>query len=471
MGQNYLIGLDAGTTSIKGILIDRQGGLCATASEEYTLETRVDDICELDPEIYWLGVRNVISQLLDKSSIPAKQMVALAFSCQGETLITLDKNGKPLRKAIVWLDNRSEKEAREIAEKFGTQQIHRITGQPEILPIWPATKILWLRKNEPSVYQQAHKFLLVSDYLVFKLTGKYATEQSLVSSTLYYDFQQKTWWHDMLSYLGISEGQLPRVYPSGTAVATITEAAAQTTGLSPDTLVVTGAYDHPAGAIGAGNIEAGIVTETTGSAMAMCVTLNEPVFDPELNLPCHCHAICDKYFLLPYGQTAGMVLRWFRDNFGEKELEQAKREKLDAYDLFTELAARVAPGCDGLTMLPHLMGTGSPEFDSKAKGLFYGLTLNMTRGHFVRAVLEAVACMVKANVDPLVARGFPIEEIRVLGGGAKSKLWNQIKADMLQIPVITLKNREAPSLGAAILRGPAAVFLKILMMVAIELSG
>jgi len=172
-----------------------------------------------------------------------------------------------------------------------------------------------------------------------------------------------------------------------------------------------------------------------------------------LNLPCHCHAVKDKYFLLPYGQTAGMVLRWFRDNFGTPELTKARQKNLDAYDLLTALAATVPPGCDGLTMLPHLMGTGSPEFDSRARGVFYGVTLNMTRGHFVRAILEAVACLVKANVDPLVERGFAIQEIRALGGGAKSALWNHIKADMLGLPVLTLQNRETPALGAAILAG------------------
>jgi xylulokinase len=453
MDKKYLIGLDVGTTSVKGVIIDKDGHLYATAKEEYTLETPSEDICEMDSGIYWKCTQTVIQNLLKLSKLPAKSVASLAFSSQGETLITVDKDGNPLRKAIVWLDNRSKEEARQLARSFSIEQIHKITGQPEIVPTWTATKILWLRKNEVSVFENTHKFLLLSDYLVFKLTEEYVTEESLVSSTLYFDFQKKIWWKDMLGFLGISSEQLPSVLPSGTLVGHITKTAAQQTGLKETTVVITGAYDHPAGAIGAGNIETGIVSETTGGAMAMCVTLDEPVIDSKLNLPCQCHAISNKYFLMPYGQTAGMVLRWFRDNFAEKEVEQARQGKADTYNVLTNIAANVPAGCDGLTMLPHLMGTGSPEFDSKAKGVFYGVTLNMTKGHFIRAILEAVACIVRENVDPLLKRGFPIKEIRVLGGGSKSELWNQIKADMLGLPVISLKNIEAASLGAAILAG------------------
>ena len=451
--DKYLLGLDAGTTSIKGIIVDQAGNVLVTFGEEYTLETRGNDICELDVEIYWLTTQKVIRTLLLLSKIPPQKIEAIAFSSQGETLILIDKNGNPLRKAIVWMDNRSISEAREIKEAFGQEIIYHITGQPEIVPMWPATKILWLKKNEPSIFKNIYKILLVEDYLIYRLAGKYATEESLVSSSLYFDIQRKKWWDEMLSYIGISADLLPQVYPSGMMVGTLTKEAALSTGLSEKTIVVTGAYDHPAGAIGAGNIKTGIITETTGGAMAMCVTLDKPIVNPELNLPCQCHAIPDKYFLLPYGQTAGMVLKWFRDNFSHLEKQLAVEKNMDAYDLLTSMAAKVPPGSDGLIMLPHLMGTGSPEFDLNAKGVFAGITLDMTKGHFVRAIMEAVACMVKANIDSITHINYTISEIRTLGGGAKSDLWNQIKADMLGLPVITLKHKEVPSLGAAILAG------------------
>ena len=458
--KSYVIGLDAGTTSIKGILTDPQGVVYASAGEEYMLDMPREDICELDPEIYWDRTRTVIRHLLQQSGVSPSDVMALAFSSQGETLITVDERGRPLQKAIVWLDNRSKKEAEEIKNIFGPEKIHRITGQPEVLPTWPATKIKWLQRHEPSLFGKVYKFLMLPDYLVYRLTGEYVTEPSIVSSTLYFDFQRKKWWQKMLTYLAIDEHRLPHLLPSGTEIGSLTSRAARETGLTTATRVTTGAYDHPAGAIGAGNIEEGIITETTGSAMAMCVTVDRPVTDPDVRLPCQCHVVPNKYFLLPYGQTAGMVLKWFRDHFFDEETRKTKLMGNDPYELMTTWAAKIPPGAGGVVMLPHLMGTGPPEFDAEAKGVFYGLSLQTTRGHLVRAMLEGVACMIKANLDALPSERAHTQDIRVLGGGSKSELWNQIKADMLQIPVVTLKNREAASLGAAILAGTGSHIYK-----------
>lgn len=454
MKDIYLLGIDVGTTSVKGIIVSANGDVKGVAGKEYTLETK-GDIVELDPEVYWNSTIAVIKELILKSEIEINQIKGLAFSSQGETLICVDENGKPLRKAIVWLDNRSIKEAKQIEESFGKEKILNVTGQGEVLPLWPATRILWLRKNEPEIFTKTSKFLLVEDYLIYRLTGFFVSEQSLVSSTLYFDIIKKEWWRDMLDFLQISSKKLPLVKASGEKVASITEEAAKATGLSLGTFACTGAYDHPAGAIGAGNIKAGVVSETTGASMAMVVTLDGPLLKREINLPCQCHAIPGKYFLLPYGQTAGMVLKWFRNEFCKGEVETAKASHLDAYDLITEDAQKVSPGADGLIMLPHLSGTGSPEFNPEVRGVFAGVTLEMHKGHFVRAILESVACMIKRNLKVLEGNGLEVKEIRALGGGAKSLLWNQIKADLLGIPVFTLDAEETPSLGAAILAGVA----------------
>jgi sugar (pentulose or hexulose) kinase len=185
----------------------------------------------------------------------------------------------------------------------------------------------------------------------------------------------------------------------------------------------------------------------------MCVTLDKPLLNKELNLPCQCHAVDGKYFLLPYGQTAGMVLRWFRDEFCREESQIASREHKDVYELMTSLAEKVPPGSDGLIMLPHLMGAGSPEFDIRVKGVFAGITPRMSKGHFIRAIMEAVANMVKKNLDPMMNFGLKFHEIRALGGGSESDLWNQIKADITGIPYVTIHSSEAACSGAAILAG------------------
>jgi len=443
MSASYLIGLDAGTTSIKGLLISSNGSHETFAQKEYSLEYSDGEIVELDPEIYWETTKHIINQLLKRSGIGPEKIRAISFSSQGETLIALDEEGKALRKAIIWLDNRSGKEALTIEKSFSRQTLLELTGQPEMLPLWPATRILWIRENEPEVFKKASKFVLVEDYLIYRLTGEYYAEESLVSSTLYFNIQKKCWWKEMLDFLGITEQKLPEVLPSGTPAGRIREEAALATGLSTDTMVITGGYDHVAGAIGSGNISEGIVSETTGASMAMAVTIDLPVLDMDLNLPCQCHAVPGKYILQPYGQTAGMVLRWFRDEFFSG----------GSYDLMTSLAAKVPSGAEGLIMLPHLMGAGSPEFDTQVKGVFAGIIPQMGKGHFVRAIMESVACMINRNIDSLKKQGIEPAEIRALGGGAESELWNRIKADMTGIPFLTLQSKETPCLGAAILAG------------------
>jgi xylulokinase len=460
MDSTYLIGLDAGTTSVKGLLISLDGSSETVVRKEYSLEYIGSRMVELDPEVYWQATVRIIGQLLAKSGVRPEQVKALAFSSQGETLIAVDRAGRPLRKAIIWLDNRSEKEARAIEDHFGKQAVLEKTGQPEIIPMWPATRILWLGDHEPVIFKQTAKFLLVEDYLVACLTGQYNCAESMASSTLYFDIREKEWWGDMLDFLHISPDHLPRVVPSGTPVGTISKAAASVTGLTPGTIVVTGAYDHPAGAIGAGNIREGMVSETTGTAMAMCVTLDGPVIDSSLNLPCQCHAVPGKYLLLPYGQTAGLVLRWFRDVFCAEEQKEAEKNGRKVYDIITGLAADVPPGADGLVMLPHFMGAGPPEFDVHIRGVFAGITPEMKKGHFIRAIMEAIACMINRNLETLTSHHIAVKEIRALGGGAESDLWNQIKADLTGVPYITTRSRETACLGAAILAGAGSGYIQ-----------
>ena len=455
MRENFFIGIDAGTTSVKGVLADADGKILSISIKEYILEME-EDRCELDAEIYWEKTKMVIRELLDSVDNANGQVQALSFSSQGETLICVDSNGAPVRRAIVWLDNRSIDEAVQIERHFGAEKICYHTGQPQVQPLWPATRIAWLRAKEPLIFNKIHKFLLVEDYLIFKLTGKYATEQSLVSSTLYYDIREKCWWQPMLEHLGITQEKLPDVFPSATVVGRVLVSRLEETGLSGTTLVVTGAYDHVAGALGAGNFSEGAVSETTGTALAMVVTLDRPVQNFVINIPMQCHAIPGKYLLLPYGQTAGYVLKWFKDQFCQHELNGTKNG--DAYDHLTSQAENIPPGADGLTMLPHLMGSGSPEFNARAKGVVTGISARTTKSHFIRAILESIACMMKRNLDLLKTSGISVKEIKALGGGSKSELWNQIKADVSNTPITTVQGQETAALGAALLAATGAGF-------------
>jgi sugar (pentulose or hexulose) kinase len=305
-----------------------------------------------------------------------------------------------------------------------------------------------------------HKFLLVEDYLLFRLTGKYITEQTLVSSTLYYDIRNKQWWPEMLSFLQISEDNLPAICQSASRVGKPTASALMETGLPSEIEIITGAYDHVAGALGAGNYAEGIVTETTGTSMAMVVTLDKPMDNFSSNVPMQCHAIEGKYLLLPYGQTAGLVLKWFQEAFCQEAQQQAVADSSDVYDILTAEAATIAPGADGLIMIPHLSGSGSPEFEAAARGVFAGITTETTKGHFIRAILESIACMMKRNLDMLKKAGIDVKEVRTLGGGSKSMLWNQIKADMANIRIVTVQGQETAAMGAVILAAAGAGFFK-----------
>jgi len=456
------LGLDAGTTSLKAALFDSDGHLLAIDSQEYQLITPSPAVAELDAETYWQACCNAVRNVVMHSGVGDEEIAALAISSQGETLIPVDREGIPTRRAIVWLDNRAVEEARLVGREFDIEEVYRVTGQPEITPTWPACKILWIKRNEPEVFTRTAKFLLLEDYLLYRLTGRFVTECALQTSSLMLDIRNKCWWEPMLNFIGITADRLGDLMGPGEVVGPLSEVGAEGTGLSTRTVAVTGAMDQAVGAVGAGNIAPGVVTETTGGALAILVTLERPLFDPKRRLPCHCHARRDAYCLLPWGQTAGMALRWFRDRFYHLEMQVARDSGLDAYDLMTQAASQVSAGADGLVFLPHLMGAACPEFDPSAKGVFYGLTLKHTKAHFVRAIMESVAYMLKKNLDIVEELGVTVTGIRSMGGGARSELWLKIKADVLQKPVTAVKVEEAACLGAALMAAVAAGFFSTL---------
>lgn len=447
----HFLGIDAGTTSMKAALFDMTGRTVAVAREEYALLTPEPAIVECDAETYWQACVAAIRQVLAAGAVPPSDIATLAISSQGETLIAVDRGGRALRRAIVWLDNRAAEETAAIKARFGEAALFQLSGQPEAVPTWPACKMLWLRAHEPEVYEAADRFLLLEDYLLFRLTGEYFTETSLQTSSYLLDMTARRWWHPMLDYLGLSDRRLGRLVEPGTLLAGVSAAAAEETGLSTATRVVSGALDQAVAAVGAGNVRPGIVTEITGGALAVVATIDRPYFDPARRLPCYCHAAPGLYCLLPWGQTAGLALKWFRDEFYAAEAADARAQGRDVYDVMTRQAEAVAPGCDGLLMLPHLEGAFTPEYNPRARGVFFGATLRHGRPHFVRGLMESVAYMLKRQLDLVEEMGFAVHQVRSLGGGARSALWLQIKADVLRKPVWTTECEESACLGAAML--------------------
>jgi xylulokinase len=397
-----LLGIDIGTTSVKADLYDEHGVCVGTARQDYMLRTPDVDQVELDAQTYWEAVQQVVRQALAVSGLQGADVYAR-------------------------------------------------TGIPEVNPTWTACKIAWLRAHRPRVFEKAHKFLLVQDFIVHRLTGEFVTEGSVACTTMLYDIVAHGWWGKALDAVGLERDRLPRIARCGEVAGELTPGAAAALQLEPGIPVVLGGMDQGAGAVGAGNVQPEMVSETTGGALAIQVTLTRPDVDTTGRIPVYVHSAPGRYLFVPVCDTAGMALKWFRDTFGAAEVERAAQEGKDAYDLLTEQARGVRPGCEGLIMLPHLTGAFSPEYNPAARGVFYGFTLFHRKPHFARAVLEAVAFMLRRNLEMVAESGLVPQELRSTGGGARSQLWRQIKADVCDLPVVTLRCDDAATLGDAVL--------------------
>ena len=430
--MKLLMGLDVGTTALKAALFTTQGELLAVTTQEYQLITPRVNFVEETGEVYWEAFRAAAKDLKKQHPLDDRDEIALALSAQGETLFFLDAEGRLLRNAIVWMDNRAMDEAQLLKDRFGDETCYAVTGQVSFEPCWPASKILWVREHEPEIFSKTAKFLLIEDYFIYRLTGRFATEGSLVCSSTYWDIIQRSYWREMLDFLGIREEQLPLVLESGEVVGAILPSVAAELGLPENTTVCTGALDQAAGAIGAGNVREGMFSETIGAALAVCAPVSHPVFDPNRRMPLHYFAVPGTYMIHTF-TNGGMTLRWFRDEFCRVEMAAQDMGLGDAYDFISRQAAQVPAGSDGLVMLPHLAGSNAPDVNAKAKGVWFGFTLHHTRAHFMRAVMESLGYIIRRNMDSLADMGIHVTEVRSLGGGARSRVWNQIKADINQV--------------------------------------
>ena len=453
--MSLVIGLDIGTTSVKAGVFDASGRRLAGAGHEYRIAHPAPDRAEIDAETYWDATIVAIRRALGAAGVAADRVAAIAVSSQGETVVPVDGRGTALGPAIVWLDNRALAEARELAERFSDAEVYDRTGVPSVTPTWTACKLAWWRRHEPGLFAEANRFLLVEDFILHRLSGRFVTEGGVQSTSLLYDIRSNGWWGSMLEAVGVGPERLPELIRPGEIVGTLSREAVSALGLPPGVQVVAGGMDQGAGAVGVGNTGIGVVSESTGGALTLQASVDHLGGDPTRQTPVYVHSAPDLYLYCPVCPTGGMALTWFRDQFGADEVARAARQGEDAYELLTALAAGVPAGADGLVMLPHLMGAFSPEYEPEASGVFFGFTLHHGKPHFVRAVLEAVAFMLRRNLELLAGAGAHAAEIRSHGGGARSTLWNQIKADACGLPVMTLDGEDAAVRGDAMIAGVA----------------
>jgi len=440
---------DVGTTSVKTVLYDINGNLLYKVTKDYSLDSPRVDWYEVDPQIYWESVCSGFREILNKSGVKASEIKTISGCSQGETVIFLDERDRPLRPAIVWYDNRARNEVIELKNLLNEQEFYRTTGLVEMDTTWTAPKILWMKNNEPKVFEKTAKIMLVEDYIIYKLTGRFVSSVSLLTSTALVDIQKGEYWSKMVDYLG-AYNKLPEIIKERSVVGNLKPEVRNELGMDKKLLVVKGSMDQTTGAVGAGNIKPGIITETTGSAMAIAITTDRFLPQKGLKLPYQYHVLEGKYLILPYASTAGITYKWFRDSFAREEVKMVS-EPEKAYDELNKIASLVPPGAEGLVFLPFLSGASFPENDSYARGVFYGLTLKHGKAHFARAIMESIGYMLKKILICVEKSGISIEEIHSMGGGARSPLWLQIKADICGYPIVKMKVEEAATLGAAII--------------------
>lgn len=456
--MTLLLGLDIGTTSVKAGIFDIEGHQLAAAGSEYRLAYPAPDHVEIDPETWWASAVSAVRTALAAPGVDPARIAALAVSSQGETVAAVDADGRALGPALVWLDNRATAEARELGDRFGNAMIYDRTGVPDVNPTWTAAKILWWRRHEPELFRSAAQFVLAADFMLRRLTGSFVTDGAIQCTTMLFDIRERGWFGPMLDAVGIDARRLPEVREPGTIVGELTATAAAELGLAVGLPIVAGGMDQGAGAVGVGNIRGGMVSESTGGALTIQAAVDRHGGDPSGRTPVYIHSAPGTYLYCPVCPTGGMALTWFRDQFGAPDAPAGAPGNGTAssdYDSLTALAASIPPGSNGMTMLPHLAGAFSPEYVPTARGVFAGITLAHTKGHFVRAVLEAVAFMLRRNLELVAEAGASASEVRSHGGGARSALWNQIKADACGVSIVTLEGEDAAVRGDAMLAGVA----------------
>ena len=454
----HFIGIDVGTTGSKVLVIDEEGRVKGSYTVEYPLYTPKPGWSEQHPEDWWRATVKAIKVAVKKSRVDTSSIEGISLTGQMHGLVILDKNREIIRPAILWNDQRTVKEAEYINELFG-KKIIEITGSM-VHTGFTAPKVLWVRNNEPSNFQRIHKFMLPKDYIGFKLTGDIVTDVNDASGTSLFDVKKRDWSDEIINELKIPADIVPEVIESQMIRGELDAEVAKDLGLKPNIPVGAGAGDQGAAGVGAGAIEEGIVSVNIGTSGVVFTGSNEYRYDPLGRLHTFCHAVPAKWHLMGVMLAAGGSLRWFRDNLGYLEKIVGSLVDEDPYNLLTREAEKISIGSEGLIFLPYLSGERTPHADPYARGVFFGISLKHGKGHMIRSILEGVAFGLMNSLELIMELGIKPREVRILGGGSRSRLWRKIIADVFGVGVYTLEVDEGSSYGAAILASVGAGLYK-----------
>jgi len=453
MAREFILAHDLGTTGNKASLFDRAGKVVASAFRSYDTYYPGPNQVEQNPDDWWHAVCEATRDLLAASRIDPAAVACVTFSGQMMGCVPVDRQGRAVRRALIWADTRAVAQAERALERIGMVEAYRITGH-RASASYSAAKIAWLRDHEPEVYDAAHKFLHAKDYVVARLTGQFASDYSDASGTNLYDLQERAWSGPMLEAFGLQEASLPALHSSTDVVGEVTGWAAEQTGLAKGTPVVIGGGDGSCAATGAGVVREGSAYNYIGSSSWIGIATRHPVYDPGLRTFTFAHLVPGLFTPTGTMQAAGASYQWLRDTVCLNEKQAAAERNLNVYDLMNLEAERSPAGANGLLYLPYLLGERSPRWNPDARGAFIGLSAAHTHADLVRATLEGVSLNLAVILNAFREQGVAVEAMRVIGGGANGRVWRQILADIYGIPVLRpALLAEATSLGAALAGG------------------
>jgi xylulokinase len=439
----HVVGIDVGSQSVKALVSDESGAVLATASAPCAMTHPRDGWAEQDPADWEGAIAASVRAACEQAGVPGGAVRTLGLACQVDGLVALDAGLRPLRPAIIWLDRRAGRQTAALAEAAGAELLVARTGlQPDSSHSGP--KAMWLRDEEPEHYAAARWLAPVGGHLDGWLTGEVVQDHANASSTLLYDIHTRAWNDELVGHAGLDPELLPPIRAAGEVIGTLRAQAAELLGLSTACEVVVGTGDEHAAAVGAGALGPGVVVDVTGTAEPVAVPSDVAVVDDEGLVETHAHAVEGVLLVENPGFVSGGSTRWLAQTLG---VEQA--------EVFT-LAAEAPAGAAGVLFVPALSGAMAPRWNDAMRGVFAGLALNHGPAHLARAVLEGCTYALRDIVDRFAALGLAGDEIRVVGGGARSALWLQIKADVTGSPVRPVEGDCATSAGAAMLAGVAA---------------
>ena len=449
--MKYVIGIDIGTSGTKTVLFDEKGGVIASSTIEYPMSQPKNGWAEQDPADWWGASAKTTKTVIEKSGVSPADIVGVGLSGQMHGLVMLDETNAVLRPSIIWCDQRTAAECEDIERLIGGRdELIRITANPALTG-FTASKIMWVKKNEPEIYEKCRRILLPKDYVRLMLTGEYATEVSDASGMQLLDVPGRCWSDELLDALGIDKALLAKVYESPEITGRVTEEAAALTGLLPGTPVVGGAGDNAAAAIGMGVVADGRAFTTVGTSGVVFAHTDKITIDPKGRVHTFCCAVPGAWHVMGVTQAAGLSLRWLRDTVCGPEIAQAEKQDVDPYKIMDGEAAESPIGANRLLYMPYLMGERTPHLDANVRGGFVGLSAMHTRGDLIRAVLEGVSYSLKDCLGVLDGMGVNPGDMKICGGGGKSPFWRQMLADVYGVPVTRVLSDEGPALGVAIL--------------------